>query len=322
MCSILFYVVIFIIVIIISILAILFINRDKTDKENRIKFYLGDIINNSKGKIDLEEYKNTKILYNNTEELLNLGKNNFPGFNEVLYTKLRELNFENKKFIVSFGDIAHKTSVPSLCKNRYDCNTNTLLKCFDYKRHWDLYYNKPKDINFNNKINKIIWRGATTGSSDKPGNRFKLIEDWFNKNENIDIGFNQICQNKDQYNNYLKNELSPKEMLKYKYILSVEGNDKDSGLNWKLNSNSVILMAKPKVTSWLMETTLIPNYHYVLLKDDFSDLLEKYEWCEKNQDKCKEIVKNANKFMKQFKNIKNENIIEFEVIKRYIDKIN
>ena len=34
----------------------------------------------------------------------------------------------------------------------------------------------------------------------------------------------------------------PKEFLKYKYILSVEGNDKDSGINWNLNSNSVVLM--------------------------------------------------------------------------------
>ena len=30
-------------------------------------------------------------------------------------------------------------------------------------------------------------------------------------------------------------------------------------------------MAKPNVVSWLMEDTLIPDYHYVLLKYDFSD---------------------------------------------------
>ena len=30
------------------------------------------------------------------------------------------------------------------------------------------------------------------------------------------------------------------ELLAYKYILSVEGNDKDSGINWKLDSKSLV----------------------------------------------------------------------------------
>jgi len=110
--------------------------------------------------------------------------------------------------------------------------------------------------------------------------------------------------------------------LKYKYILSVEGNDKDSGINWKLNSNSLVLMAKPRVTSWLMETTLIPNYHYVLLKDDFSDLLEKVIWCHNHPNECKQIVKNANEFMKQFANPIMEQQIEEAVINKYFQLTN
>ena len=107
--------------------------------------------------------------------------------------------------------------------------------------------------------------------------------------------------------------------MKYKYILSVEGNDKDSGINWKLNSNSLVLMAKPRVTSWLMETTLIPNYHYVLLKDDFSDLYQKYIWCENNQNKCKKIIQNANLYMKQFKNESIEGKLEIDVLNKYFE---
>ena len=136
-------------------------------------------------------------------------------------------------------------------------------------------------------------------------------------NIKIDVAFSHICQNRGEYSEYVKGKVSINRFLKYKYILSVEGNDKDSGLNWKLNSNSVVLMAKPRVTSWLMETTLIPNYHYVLLKDDFSDLLEKVKWCENNEDKCKDIIKNAHKFMSQFKDEDREEKIEEEVINRY-----
>ena len=78
-------------------------------------------------------------------------------------------------------------------------------------------------------------------------------------------------------------------------------------------------MAKPRVTSWLMETTLIPNKHYVLLKDDFSDLYEKLEWCNNNQDKCIEIIKNANAFMQQFANNSLEEKLEMDVLNKYFE---
>ena len=114
--------------------------------------------------------------------------------------------------------------------------------------------------------------------------------------------------------------MSVEEMLKYKFIISVEGNDKDSGLNWKLNSNSLVLMPKPTISSWLMESELIPNYHYILLKDDFSDLRSKYWWCRKNTEKCKEIIKNANNFMKRFSNNEKEEEIEKKVINEYFKR--
>ena len=78
-------------------------------------------------------------------------------------------------------------------------------------------------------------------------------------------------------------------------------------------------MPRPRVTSWLMETTLIPNYHYLLLKDDFSDMYEKYIWCENNQDKCKEIIKNANIYMKQFENKYIEEKLEVDVLNKYFE---
>lgn len=97
------------------------------------------------------------------------------------------------------------------------------------------------------------------------------------------------------------------------------GNDKDSGLNWKLKSNSLVFMPRPRVTSWLMETTLIPNYHYILLKDDFSDLGVKLAWCNANQDKCQQIILNAQRFMRQFADQAVEKAIETEVLNKYFE---
>ena len=116
-----------------------------------------------------------------------------------------------------------------------------------------------------------------------------------------------------------KGPSSPSTFLTNKYLLSIEGNDKDSGLNWKLNSNSIVLMPKPRVTTWLMETCLIPNFHYILLNDDFSDLHEKYIWCNNNQKKCKDIINNANLYMKQFENKRLEEQLQTDVINKYFE---
>ena len=185
-----------------------------------------------------------------------------------------------------------------------------------------MYYNKPPDKPFLSKISHIFWRGTTTGFCNTDiSNRFKLIERWFNKHPHINIGFSSIKQGRMEYKKYLKDLVEPEKFLNYKYILSINGNDKDSGLNWKLNSNSLVLMTAPKICSWLMESTLIPDYHYVLLKDDFSDLEEKLHWCNNNQSKCIEIIRNANKFMKQFSNEMREQEIEAAVINEYFKKI-
>jgi hypothetical protein len=111
-------------------------------------------------------------------------------------------------------------------------------------------------------------------------------------------------------------------MLGYKYILSIEGNDKDSGLNWKLNSNSLIFMAKPTIVSWLMESLLIPNFHYILVDNDFGDLAERLEWCERNPSLCQQIIKNANDFMKVFQDQNSEVWLEKHVVTAYINNVN
>lgn len=242
-------------------------------------------------------------------------------YSEPFIKLLIETNNQDKKFNYFFGDsnlesFHYSKFIKSRTRNS---NSGVILRCLNFKRHWKLFYNKPKDIPFHKKKNKVIWRGTTTGSTTDPANRFTLVKKYYKGFPNLDVGFACICQEKDMYKNYVKGNIKIPEMLQYKYIISVEGNDKDSGLNWKLNSNSLVLMAKPRVSSWLMETRLKPDIHYVLLKDDFSDLKAKYEWCKKTPDKCKKIIRNANNYMKQFLNKENEENIEIRVIKRYFE---
>ena len=46
-----------------------------------------------------------------------------------------------------------------------------------------------------------------------------------------------------------------------------------------------------------MEATLIPNFHYIEIKDDYSDLNDRLEYYIKNLDKLKEISSNANNYV-------------------------
>ena len=237
----------------------------------------------------------------------------------ALLKLLKNTNKTSQSFKLHVGDNASHKPPGTLVKTRNNKDTGSvILRCFNFNRHWKNYYNRPSDIPFDKKISALIWRGTTTGK-ETGANRFNLVKTWFNKHPKINVGFSSICQMKDTYNKYVKSQIPMHGLLKYKYILSVEGNDKDTGINWKLNSNSLVFMAKPSVSSWLMESTLKPNCHYILLKDDFSDLLEKIKWCDNNPNKCKEIIKNANRFMSQFKNPAVEANIEKTVIKKYFE---
>jgi hypothetical protein len=244
---------------------------------------------------------------------------------------LIKTNHTGKRFSFARGDIINKEQQNNwtLCKNRCENNNSSvILRCFNFDRHWKRFYNRPKDIPFQNKKNAIFWRGTTTGASNhfsakmwdpRQVNRFQMIETWFNTSNDIDVGFSFIHRDwlKPKYEKYVKGSCQIEKFLEYKYILSIEGNDKDSGLNWKLNSNSLVFMPKPRVTSWLLENTLEAGKHYILLKDDFSDLHDKILFCNNHQDMCIQIIKNANAFMSQFSDNLNEEKLELDVINQY-----
>jgi len=168
--------------------------------KERVKFYLGEKLKNRKVVKNASKYKNIWTINDLTE-----GKNRFDKvYDKPLKELLTITKNTDKKFIFRRADIMSikEQNSLTLCKNRCDGNkSSVLLKCLNFKRHWELYYNRPKDIPFEEKSNKVFWRGTTTGCSadwqskqwePRKVNRFKLIKKWFNKNENFDIGFSQI----------------------------------------------------------------------------------------------------------------------------------
>lgn len=289
------------------------------NEKDRLIFYLGDFYDNEK------KYKNG-INVDKLEKKYSQTSGVYNNYVKPFKNLLKKTDNMNKRFSIELGDIHHIMKENTFAKNRH-CNSNSgiLLRLFNYGRHWNGVYDKSQDIPFDSKKNIVLWRGASTGQGCETNKnylpRFQLLHRWCDKSSLINVGFSLLVQRgkKEEYRKYLKGNCDKRTMLKHKYILSVEGNDKDTGLNWKLNSNSVVFMTKPKTSSWLMETKLVPNVHYILIKDDFSDLEQKVQWCNKNQHKCKEIIKNANNFMKQFKNDEFEKNLEAKIVKYYFD---
>jgi spore maturation protein CgeB len=76
-------------------------------------------------------------------------------------------------------------------------------------------------------------------------------------------------------------------------------------------------MTKPTCETWFMEGTLIPDFHYVEVKEDFSDLEEKLQYYIQHPEKAEEIIRNAHDFVRQFQDKKRETIISLLVLDKY-----
>ena len=53
----------------------------------------------------------------------------------------------------------------------------------------------------------------------------------------------------------------------------------------------------------------IPWVHYVPVADDFSDIQEMYAWCEANQEKCENMIRNAKQLFQTI--YMHENVLKY-----------
>jgi hypothetical protein len=162
----------------------------------------------------------------------------------------------------------------------------------DWKRDIKTLIKENKKLPWNKKLPKAFWRG----NPNKP-QRYNLCEISLKNPIFIDAG---IIKNESYTpeKNHLLKEFTPMiAHLNYKYLPVLDGfMCSYNGYQWRLMSNSLVIKQQSEEIQWFY-LALKPFIHYLPIKNDLSDLIEKIKWALNNDDKCKKISKNATQFI-------------------------
>lgn len=161
---------------------------------------------------------------------------------------------------------------------------------------------KKDNVSFDDKINKVIFAGSTTGESNAMTNtRIKMCL-WALDKSFCYFKITSLVQMSffPRLKEISSNFISQEEQLNYKYILSIDGNTNawDRPV-WIMNSNSVLLKYTNSNThnGWYYPL-LKENEHFISVTEN--NIEDKYLFLENNYDICHNIINNANNFVKTY----------------------
>ena len=247
-----------------------------------------------------------------------IGRLSLKGNNSTYYYDSREILqwFDPElRWEYLFGDIRENLEHPTIVKSRSlgpDNSNNVLLK-LDKNRHFVFI----KDhLGLEQKEDLAIFRGHI----GTRGNRVQFYH-LYKGHPRVDAANTSSSAAQDANTRY-QPKLSFYEHLRFRYILALEGNDVASNLKWIMSSHSAAVMPRPTCETWFMEGRLQPNVHYVEIKPDFSDLVERMDYYSSHLDELKAIVDNANRYVDQFRDRRRERYIGLLVMQKYFRMTN
>ncbi len=218
-----------------------------------------------------------------------------------------------------FGDNRLIPPTPKIVKSRNLVSdpSNAVLLKLNKCRHY--IYVRDK-IPFEQKASIAIYRGQI-GTRQ---NRKRFVE-MYAANPRVDAA-NTLAKGALLPDNVDGKATSPRlsiyDHLRYRYIMALEGNDVASNLKWVMSSNSIAVMPRPTCETWFMEGRLQPDVHYIEIKDDFSDLIDKMDYYDAHPALAKQIIANANAYTAQFRNKRRERYIALRVMQKYLTHCN
>ena len=221
---------------------------------------------------------------------------------------------QDLRWILDAGDKPYVAPEPAIVKNRpiVEHNENSVILNLDKNRHFLFVRdNKP----WHDKKNMTIFRGDL---GPRKENRDVFMNRWYG-HPMVDAA---STNRSEQHPEWQREKLTIGDHLDFKFIMSLEGNDVASNLKWIMSSNSIAVTPCLTQETWFMEGTLIPNYHYIEVKPDFSDLEERLTYYIEHPDEAEAIIQHAHDYVSQFRDEKREKLISVLVLKKYFDITN
>lgn len=211
------------------------------------------------------------------------------------------------------GDIIRIPDYPTIVKSRpiMGQNANSILLNLNKVRHFVFLKDK---IPFSKKEDRVIFRGKV---GVKPGRKEFMA--MYIDHPMCDLG--DISRDSPHPITWQKPGKTLYAHLNYKFIMALEGNDVASNLKWIMSSNSIAVMPKPNYETWFMEGRLIPDYHYIEIKPDYTDLEERLRYYIEHPDAAQKIINHAHEYVAGFQNKKREKLISLLVLKKYFDHV-
>jgi hypothetical protein len=160
------------------------------------------------------------------------------------------------------------------------------------------------------KRDQCFWRGSTTGGYSTLANwdklsRTQLVLLSLSASSLLDARFNHVVQCDPEIPQMMKGKgmmspsVSRKDHLQYKYLVDVDGNSCSfERYFWLLLSNSLVLKQMSPNVQWYYGG-LEPYKHYVPVKSDLSDLLEKIQWAQAHDEEAKLMAEEATRFVEE-----------------------
>ena len=217
------------------------------------------------------------------------------------------------KWKLLHGDITYVPELPTILKSRPlgEDTQNSVLLNLDKVRHF-LFVNDQKP--WREKKDMAIFRGDLGILKE---NRNTFMRRFANGQSKLVDAASTNCW--EEHPEWQQEKLTIGEHLDYKFIMSLEGNDVASNLKWVMSSNSIAVTPKLTCETWFMEGTLKPNYHYIEVKDDFSDLEERLTYYIEHPEEAEAIIEHAHEYVAKFRDQKRERLISLLVLQKYFD---
>lgn len=207
------------------------------------------------------------------------------------------------------------------------------------ERHWEGAFRKnEKHYPWGSKIKKAVWRGSTTyeGSQYHQSElgetpRGKLVNISTHHPNIIDARFHKIIQKFKTQRHDLAGQgytvakrINPNEMMRYKAIIDIDGNNWSSRFGMLLCSNSVVIKIEPDFIEYFYSDRghVKPMVHYVPASLQNITEVVAYVMDKKNENEMKAMISSANSWCKNAlseKGLAKDSILQLEVYKRALD---